>query len=151
MAGEGWYRRVVPVSALGAGTVAALALLVPGVRDQLALSATHQQQEYVALAFAPTPAGTVAPCGPDRSGRAAGVRVAFDVGSELAGDQVLRYVLTVGPHRHTGTVATRPGEVTRVTRVLPRPHARTWPVVVRLPEAGRVVHARCGGDRTAPR
>lgn len=147
MAREGWYRRVVPVSALVAGAGAALALLAPGVRDQLALSATHEPQEYVALAFAPTPAGTVRPCQRSRDG----VRVAFDVGSRLADARDLRYVLTVGSRRHTGTVATRPDQITQVVRVLPRPHARTWTVTVRLPGSDRVVHARCSGPAAGSR
>lgn len=146
---EGRFRRVVPVTALAVGVLAVLTLLVPGVRAQLALSATHQPQEYVALAFARAADGTVVTCASVPGRHRDAVRVSFDVDSHLDRARDLRYVLTVGGQRHTGTVTTDPGEATRTTRVLPRPGARGFEVAVDLPDVDRRIHARCSGP--APR
>lgn len=138
---EGWHRRVVPVTTSVIGLVALLALLLPGVRDQLALSATHEQQEYVALSFARSDDGTVATCE-----RADGqVRVGFLVTSALSGDRELGYVVTVGDSEVDGNVVVAPGESTGVVRVLPLPDTRKFDIEVRLPDEGRRVLAHCGG------
>ena len=147
MSREGWYRRVVPVTTLVVAVLAAVAILVPGVRDQLALSATHQRQEYVALAFPRTQAGTVITCAQLPGGPGAGVRVGFDVTSHLEGARDLAYVLTLGDRRHTGTVTTDPGDTTRIVRTLAPPRGRTWPVTVVLPGVDREIHAHCTPGR----
>ena len=149
---EGRSLRVVPVTTLVVAVVAALAVVVPGVRDQLALSATHETQGYVALAFPRNQAGKVVVCAPPPAGRKAEVRVGFDVGSHLEQARELRYVLTVGDRRHTGTVTTDPGETTRVVRTLAAPArpasaGRGWTVTVALPEVDRRIHAHCTPDR----
>lgn len=138
---EGWHRRVVPVSTLVVGLVALLALLLPGVRDQLALSATHESQEYVALSFARSDDGTVATC--ERTGGQ--VRVGFVVTSELSEDRDLDYVVTVGDSEVDGNVSVAPGESAGVTRVLPRPDTKRYDVAVQLPGADRRILAHCGG------
>ena len=137
---EGWHRRVVPVTTSVVGLVALLALLLPGVRDQLALSATHEQQEYVALSFARSDDGTVATC--ERTGRQ--VRVGFVVTSELAGDRELGYVVTVGDSEVDGNVVVAPGGSAGVVRVLPLPDSSTYDIEVRLPDEDRRVLAHCG-------
>ncbi len=137
---EGWHRRVVPVTTMVAGLVAVLALLLPGVRDQLALSATHQPQEYVALSFARSADGTVATC--QRTGRQ--VRVGFVVTSAHSDDRDLDYVVTVGDSEVDGHVVVASGGSTGVARVLPLPERRRYDVVVRLPGEDRRVRARCG-------
>lgn len=133
---------MLPVTALAVGLVALLAVLLPGVRDQVALSASHQPQEYVALSFARSPAGTVPVCG----GGADRVTVRFTVDSALGEDRTLDYVVTAGPARRTGTVTVEPGETVDVTKVLDRP-AREFDLVVRLPDVDREVHAHCRGAR----
>ena len=138
---EGWHRRVVPVTTLVIGLVALLALLLPGVRDQLALSATHEQQEYVALSFARSDDGTVATC--ERTGGQ--VRVGFVVTSALAGDRELGYVVTVGDSEVDGNVVVAPGESAGVVRVLPLPDSKSFDIEVRLPDEDRRVLAHCGG------
>ena len=138
---EGWHRRVVPVTTLVIGLVALLALLLPGVRDQLALSATHEPQEYVALSFARSDDGTVATC--QRSGRQ--VRVGFVVTSELSGDRRFGYVVTVGDSEVDGNVVVAPGESAGVVRVLPLPDRTRYDIEVRLPGEDRRVLAHCGG------
>ena len=99
---EGWYRRVVPVTTLVVAVLAALAILVPGVRDQLALSATTSGRAYVALAFPRTQAGTVITCAQLPGGPGAGVRVGFDVTSHLEGarDLVRAHPGRPAAHRH---------------------------------------------------
>jgi hypothetical protein len=130
---------VLPVTALGVGLVALLALAVPTVRDQIALSASHQPQQYVALSFARAADGTVPVCtvtGDD-------VSVAFAVDSGLREERSIAYVVQVGQERRSGTVDVRPGESAGVTQVLPRPK-KHFAVAVRLPDADREVLAHCG-------
>jgi hypothetical protein len=141
MMGEGWFRRVVPVTALAVGLVAVLALLLPGFRHQLALSATHEPQRYVGLAFGRSAAGTVMTCS-----RAAGdARVAFDVTSHLEDSLDVRFLLTVAGHRRTGSVTVAPGETVHVTRVVERLRRTAYEVHVALPGEDREVFAHCGG------
>jgi hypothetical protein len=137
---EGWYRRVVPVTVLAAGVVAALALAVPGVRHQVALSASHQPQEYVALAFGRAPDGTVLTCQGDRKD----VRVSFDVASHLADARDVRYVVSVAGHEHPGSVAVEPGETVTTTATFDRPERDGFTVRVTLPDEDREVFAHCG-------
>lgn len=135
-----WYRRVLPVTALAVGLVAVLALLVPGVRDQVRLSATHQQQEYVALSFSRSHAGTVPVCGGSRGE----VTVAFTVDGELPSERKYRYVVTAGDERRTGSVTVGEGSTVDVTEAFPRPD-HDFDVAVALPGADREVHAHCRG------
>jgi hypothetical protein len=140
MRGEGWYRRVVPVTVLVVGLVALLALLSPGVRHQLALSASHRPQQYVELAFARTPSGTVSTC--ERVGDR--VRVAFDVTSHLDRRRHVAYEITVAGRRSPGSVVLDPGETGRVTRLIDRPTHGRYEVRVVLPREDRTVFAHCG-------
>lgn len=135
-----WYRRVLPVTALAVGLVALLALVFPGVRQQVALSASHQPQEYVALSFARDPAGTVPVCG--RSGK--DVLVSFAIDSQLQRARTVEYVVTVGAVRRVGTLVIEPGETTRMTEVVKRPRGR-FPVSVSLPDLDRRILAHCQG------
>lgn len=140
MEGEGWYRRVVPVTALAVGLVALLALLVPGMRHQVALSASHEPQQYVGLAFGRADDGTVLTCSrTDRS-----VHVAFEVASHLDDAADLAYVVTVAGHRQPGTVTVDPGTTAHVTRTLARPARDSYEVRVEIPSEDRAVFAHCG-------
>lgn len=139
MVGEHWFRRAVPVTALAVGLVAVLALLFPGVREQLALSATHRTQPYVALAFARDDTGNVVTCGGDGDQ----VRVAFDVVSRLDAPRDVAWVATVHGDRRTGTATVDPGRTVEVSQLVPRPKARHYTVSVELPGEDREVHARC--------
>ena len=141
---EGWYRRVVPVTVLAVGLVAALALLFPGMRHQVALSASHQPQEYVELAFGRSPAGTVATCDRAKGGT---VHVSFDVTSHLDASRDVRYVVTVDGHRQPGSVTLDPGEAAHVSRTLDRPARGAYQVRVTLPDEDREVFAHCGRSR----
>jgi len=138
-----WYQRVVPVCALVVALGAALALVSPGFREQVALSATHQPQEYVALSFGRTAEGTVALCTSSRDR----VGVRFVVESHLRQPRELAYAIVVGDARRTGAVAVEPGETTEVSRRLPRPARGPFTIVVRLPDVGERVVAHCPGAR----
>jgi hypothetical protein len=135
---EGWHHRVVPVTTLVAGLVALLAVLVPGVRDQIALSATHEPQEYVALSFGRTARDTVVTC----TTTGAQVRVAFVVTSALSETRTLDYALTVGARRTTGSMTVEPGESADVTRLVPLPRTKRYDVEVRVED--RRILAHCG-------
>jgi hypothetical protein len=137
---EGWYRRVVPVTALAAGLVAALALAFPGVRHQVALSASHQPQEYVALAFGRAADGTVPRCVVEHGQ----VRVSFEVSSHLDDARDVPYVVTVAGHPHPGRVTVDPGETAAVTTVVDRPKRDAYEIRVELPDEDREVFAHCG-------
>ena len=137
---EGWYRRVVPVTVLASGLVAVLALVFPGVRHQVALSASHQPPEYVALAFGRAPDGTVLTCGGDRTK----VRVSFDVTSHLADVRDVGYVVSVGGHDHRGHVTVAPGRTASTTGVFDRPTRDGYAVRVALPDEDREIVAHCG-------
>lgn len=131
---------MLPVTALAVAVVAVLALVFPGVRQQLALSASHQPQEYVALSFARADDGTVPVCT-----RAGGdLSIAFTVGSGLRESKDIAFVVTAGKARRAGSVTVEPGESVDVTQVLPRP-ARRFEVAVRLPEDDRRIRASCRG------
>lgn len=137
-----WYRRVLPVTAVTVALVALLAAVFPGVRDQLALSASHQPQEYVALSFARSQDGTVPVCGGTRGE----LTVVFTVDSTLRSERTVDYVVTAGAVRRTGTVTVEPGETADVTQVVDRP-ARDFDLAIRLPNEDREVHAHCRGAR----
>ena len=136
-----WYRRVLPVTALAVGVVALLALVFPGVGQQVALSTTHVPQEYVALSFTRGSGGTVDPCA--RSGK--DVLVSFTIDSELSEARNLDYVVTVGDARRTSTIVIEPGETTRMTETVRHPSRDKYAVSVRLPGADREISARCPG------
>ena len=131
---------MLPVTALVVGLLAVLALLSPGVRHQIELSASHRAQEYVALSFARSPDGTVPAC--TRAGGEVSVR--FVVDSRLRAARTLRYVVTVDDTRRKGTVSVEPGDSVVVTQVVSRP-ARRFGIAVRLPEVDREISAHCGG------
>lgn len=137
-----WHRRVVPVTGVALVAMALAALLVPGVRDQLALSATHQPEPYVELYFARTAHGYDRPC-TSTEGK---VDVGFAVHSHLPDTQGLRYVVKVGERRSTGSVSLRPGEVVETTALLPHPDGR-YDVTVRLLGTDQSLAAHCGGAR----
>lgn len=139
-----WYQRVLPVTGLVLAVAALLALVFPGFREQVALSATHEPQQYVALSFGRAPDGTVVFCTGSRSA----VKVQFAVESHLAESRELEYELSVGDNRRTGTVRVDPGETTEVTRAVRRPADGRFEVTVRLPEVGQQVLAHCSGARS---
>lgn len=141
MSGEGWYRRVVPVTTSVVGVVALLALVFPGVRDQVALSATHEEQEYVALSFSRTEQDTVVTC--TTAGRRA--RVGFVVTSAYAGTRTIPYEVVVGDATAAGTVEVGPGETVELVEDLRRPATQAYDVEVRLPDDDRRIHSHCDG------
>lgn len=133
-----WWQRVLPVSALLVGLLAVAAVALPGVRDQLALSATHRPEPYVELSLARTDTGVRDACG--------GV-VAFDVTSHLRDDERLAYVVTVVGRRtvqRTGHVDLAPGQTRPLRTELPRLPGRSV-VTVRLRDRDQLLRVHCGG------
>jgi hypothetical protein len=139
-----WYQRVLPVAGLVVAMTALLALAVPGFRDQVALSATHRPQQYVALSFGRADDGTVVVCG----GSPSAVKVTFAVDSHLAERRELDYELSVGDTVRTGTVRVDPGATAEVARAVRRPAGPHFDVTVRLPEVDEQVVAHCPGARS---
>lgn len=138
-----WYQRVLPVTGLLLLLGALITLVVPGFREQMALSATHQPQQYVALSFGKAPDGTVVVC----TGSRTAVKVRFAVESHLSERRELDYELSVGDARRTGTVSVEPGETAEVTRAVRRPDEGRFEVTVRLPGVDEQVLAHCDGGR----
>ncbi|WP_133058958.1 MULTISPECIES: hypothetical protein [unclassified Nocardioides] len=138
-----WWQRVVPVTGLVLGALALAALVVPGFRHQLALSASHRTDAYVELYFARTPAGTQQVC--TTSGGRADVR--FAVTSHLAGEEDLAYDVTVGDEERSGTVTVRPGASSVVLESLPRPSG-PYDVRVQLFGSDQQLQAHCPGARS---
>jgi hypothetical protein len=134
-----WYQRVLPVSVTAIVVVAVAALLVPGVRDQLRLSATHEPQRYVELGFARGADGTLDVCSTGTP------RAAFTVTSHLGEERALSYVVTAGQVRRTGTVTVAPGDSATVTERLPDA-GRRYRLDVSLPDLDQRIHARCPGQ-----
>jgi hypothetical protein len=142
-----WWQRVLPVTGLAVALLALATLLVPAVREQVALSATHRPQAWVELAFGRDADGTLPVC---RDGRRI-VRVRFDVTSHLPEREELRYAVTVradgaGPERRTGRVLVDPDRTTRTRLVAPRP-GHDYVVEVRLPDRDQAIRAHCPGAR----
>jgi hypothetical protein len=133
-----WYQRVLPVSGLVLAVVALAALVVPGFRDQIALSASHQTDPYVELYFARTTAGTQLVC--TTSGGKVDVR--FAVTSHLAHEQDIAYDVSVGGEHNTGTVTVNPGETGEVASSLTRPSGG-YDVRVHLPDLDQQLQAHC--------
>ncbi|MET0840265.1 MAG: hypothetical protein ABWY19_15905 [Marmoricola sp.] len=134
-----WYQRGLPVSALVLA-VLAVSALIPGVRDQIALSASHRTDPYIELYFARGPAGTQLVC-TTSSGQ---VDVAFAVTSHLVDDEKLAYDLSVGDVQQSGTVTTKPGATTDVAVSVARPSG-PYDVRVDLPDLGQRLQAHCPG------
>ncbi|MBZ5737662.1 hypothetical protein [Nocardioides mangrovi] len=136
-----WWQRVLPVTVLVVVVVAVAAVLLPGVRDQLRLSATHEPQRYVELGFARSATGTLEVC--SAAGRDA--HATFTVTSHLADARDLAYVVTAGGVRRTGTVTVDPGRSVTVDETL-RGAGRRYQLDVRLPDLDQRVHAACPGQ-----
>jgi hypothetical protein len=135
-----WYQRVLPVSGLVLAAVALAALVLPGFRDQIALSASHETDPYVELYFARTPAGTQLVC----TTLAGQADVRFAVTSHLAQEQDLAYDVSVGDEHQTGSVTTKPGETVDIAETLAHPSG-PYDVQVHLPDLDQRLQAHCAG------
>jgi hypothetical protein len=135
-----WYQRVLPVTALALVVVALGALVVPGFRHQLALSASHRTEPYVELFFARPASGVPVVC--SSSGGTA--RVTFAVTSHLADTERLDYDVVVDGVRQDGTVTVEPGRTAQVTRFLGNAED-PYEVSVRLPAVDERLRAHCPG------
>lgn len=135
-----WWQRALPVSALALAAVALAALVVPGFRHQLALSASHETSPYVELSFTHAGQGSGALC--KTKGRK--VRVDFTVASHLESSQDVEYDVSTGEDDTAGTVPLEPGESGDVTVWLAHPGAE-YDVVVRLAGTDQLLTAHCGG------
>jgi hypothetical protein len=134
-----WFQRVLPVTGLVVAVAAVLAVVFPGFREQVARSATHEPQEYVALSFGRAADGTVVTC----TGSRTAVKVRFDVESHLAGSEEIAYEIRVGDTRREGTVSVAPGGTAEVVRAVRRPGQGRFEVSVLLPDQDQRVVAYC--------
>lgn len=148
--GARWYQRVLPVTTLVLAVVALATLALPGVREQVVLSASHRSEPYVELAFPRPAVGAPVVCATSTGTP----RVEFLLTSHLDDADELAYEVAVDPaqgkgsHRkgshQSGTVTVKPGETAQVTRFLGRSE-RPYVVTVRLPSTGQELRAHCPG------
>lgn len=112
-----WWQRGLPIALAVLLVVGLGALLVPGLRHQVALSASHQQVSYTSLAFTPRPdgrvAGTLAPCRTVGHGGTRAALVRFDLHAH--GDDVRRERWVV---RVTDPAGHRPPRTVRGTSLV---------------------------------
>lgn len=131
-----WYQRVLPVTALAVALLALATLAVPGFRDQVRLSASHQREPYVELYFARAADGTQLVCTS---------RVRFTIASHLDRASDLAYEVTVDGTTRTGTASVAPGESVDVDEAVA--HRGAYDVAVLLPASGDRLRAHCPGGR----
>lgn len=87
-----WWRRVVPLSAAVLLVLSLGLALVPPLREQLLLSASHREASYVELAFTPDADGTVQPCLAAKG--LVGVRFAMAAHGDAVGSRSWRISIT---------------------------------------------------------
>ncbi|MEP9362047.1 hypothetical protein ABLE68_03705 [Nocardioides sp. CN2-186] len=134
-----WFQRVLPVTALAVALVALAALVVPGFRDQVALSASHQPEPYVELYFARAADGTQLVC----TSHQGSADVRFAIASHLDDARRIAYVVTVDGATRKGTRSVEPGRTAVVHKTLDRQGA--YDVSVLLPASGDELSAHCAG------
>lgn len=137
-----WWQRVLPVTGLVLAVLALAALVLPGFRDQVALSASHRPEPYVELYFARAADGTQLVC----TSRGPTAHVRFAVASHLDDTRDLAYVVTVDGTTRRGSTSVAPGETAQVRRTFDRHGA--YDVSVLLPASGDELSAHCGGGRS---
>ena len=135
-----WYQRVLPVCALALVVVALAALVAPGFRHQLALSASHRTDPYLELSFTDAAKGSAALCATD--GRK--VRVDFTIDSHLEDSQDVEYAVSTGKDDTVDSLPLAPGESGDISVLLAHP-AGEYDVVVRLTGTDQLLTAHCGG------
>ena len=146
-----WFERVLPMTALGVAVVGLAALLIPGLGDQAALSASRQPQPYVELYFAHSAAANgQAVC----TAKGSKAYVRFVVGSHLEKRQAVAYRVVLTPvskgvkaARAVGSVRVTPGTQAAVTKTFARPRG-AYTVSVRLPALDQQLRAHCPGRRS---
>ncbi len=146
-----WYQRVLPLTLCVLVVIAVAAVLVPGLRHQLALSLTRQPVAYVELYFAsPTTAGAQAAC--IRKGES--VRVRFVIESHLAQRRSLEYRVIVDPstqgqrtRRQAGSAEVTSGQAVAVTRTFRVPRRQGYLLTVKLSAFDEQLHVRCPARR----
>lgn len=143
--GARWYQRVLPMTTLVLALAALAALVLPGFRHEVALSASHRTEPYVELAFPRPAVGSPVVCATSTGTP----RVEFLLTSHLDDAEELDYEVAVGPARkkgtrQSGTVTVEPGETAQVTRFLGRSE-RPYVVTVRLPSTDQELRAHCPG------
>ena len=132
-----WWQRVLPVTALALALVALAALAVPGFRDQVRLSASHQPEPYVELYFARAADGTQLVCTS---------QVRFTIASHLDEASDLAYEVTVDGKTTQGTATVEPGKTAEVHETAA--HQGAYDVSVLLPASGDKLSAHCPGGHS---
>jgi hypothetical protein len=143
-----WWRRVVPVCAAVLVVAAVAVALVPPLREELLLSASHRPASYVEMAFTPDGGGQVQPCTRTR----AGVEVRFSVAGhgEDVGDRTWR-IRVMDPQGGrtpdamvSGTVRLPQDDPVGVRRLVKGWPGGPYDVLVTLPGTSQRLVAHCG-------
>ena len=142
-----WYALAVPVTGLVLALVAVASLVVPGVRDQVALSLSRRPDPYLELSFTRPGTGPQTVCHRDQGT----ALVRFVVASHLRRAKPIAYRVGVAPaggkvHFRDGKVRVAPDRARAVVARFAVP-AGPYRMAVRLPASEQQLWARCGGHR----
>ncbi len=142
-----WYALAVPVTGLVLAVVAVAALVIPGVRDQVALSLSRQPDPYVELSFTRPGTGPQTLCHREKGSAV----VRFVVASHLRGAKPIDYRVGVAPaggkvHFRAGKVRVEPGTARAVVTRFAVP-AGPYRMAVRLPSSEQQIWMTGGSGR----
>jgi hypothetical protein len=143
-----WYERVVTTTLLGVVALTLAVLLVPGLRDQLALTATRREVPRIELWFSgPTERAVLEGCR-DRGA----VRVEFTVRSHVDGPVTVpfRVLLMRDGQRarvRSGALDLAEGDAAVVRHRFRLGAGQPYSVRVTLPGRPERLHLRCGTAR----
>lgn len=139
-----WYQRALPVTALAGLGIAAVALALPGLDDEIELSTSRQPQPFVELSLSGAPAELCA--GGDTP------RVRFRVESHLPELRRIGYTITVTTQgrevsREGAKLRIGPGQAKSVWTQVAAPAASPYTVSVDLRNRPETVRVHCPGGR----
>lgn len=141
-----WYQRAVPTTLLGVLVLLLATLLVPGLRDELALTVTRRTVPHVEL-YLSGPSAKAAQAGCRRGGP---VAVEFTVRSHLGEAEAVPFRVVLRPSAGPARVRTGAVDLDGAQDAVVRTRFRVAPneayaVHILLPGRDEQLRLRCGG------